>query len=426
MRVVNNFSEIKEMPIFINSVSTNPVALEIKAGNDELARVKNNLSSAERAIQDYKNALEEQKRKQLLMNTEVYRIERKLKALEKVASKSTVSGVLETLTAKKFDDFMRPMGLRFFSMHTSSSGEAITFTLVREAKPISYVITPPLVLRIIYSYNRDHSTYHLHSTKAMPLIYFNNINEYVHPHINSGSDTFKSICMGNYLDVLRASKVPSTFSNWQDHVLLLDQLLSTYNPDSPYIGISELASQMRSNGYHINDRDKTGNYVNVDSSSKFIMFAEGLEQMFAYNPENILTQGMFDRFQRQVHALDTKTLLTDLIAKLSMIYFSDEEETWEKVRNFYDEMPLDISGMDDPSDYECGEDGGGYIEEDQFETLKDQWIKAMTMEIPNRKSIAIPKMPKETYEYYFGEQEEEQPSETVTEAVETVVEEAKE
>ena len=320
---------------------------------------------------------------------------------------------------------MRPMGLRFFSMHTSSSGETIIFTFVREAKPISYVITPPLVLRIIYSYNRDHSTYHLNSARAMPLIYFNEINEYVHPHINDSSDTFKGICMGNYLDVLRASKVPSTFSNWQDHVLLLDQLLSTYNPDSPYIGISELAAQMRSNGYHINDRNKTGNYVNVDSSSKFIMFAEGLEQMVAYNPENILTQGMFDRFQRQVHALDTKTLLTDLIAKLSMIYFSDEEETWEKVRNFYDEMPIEISGMDDPSDYECGEDGG-YIEEDQFETLKDQWIKAMTMEIPNRKLIAIPKMPKETYEYYFGKQEEEQPSETVTEAVETVVEEAKE
>ena len=425
MRVVNNFSEIKEMPIFINSVSTNPVALEIKAGNDELTRVKSNLSSAERAIQDYKNALEEQKRKQLLLDTEVYRIERKLKALEKVASKSTVSGVLESLTAKKFDEFMRPMGLRFFSMHTSSSGETIIFTFVREAKPISYVITPPLVLRIIYSYNRDHSTYYLNHAKAMPLIYFDEINRYVHPHITSSSDTFKSICMGNYLDVLRASKVPSTFSNWQDHVLLLDQLLSTYNPDSPYIGISELAAQMRSNGYHINDRDKTGNYVNVDSSSKFIMFAEGLEQMVAYNPENILTQGMFDRFERQVHALDTKTLLTDLIAKLSMIYFSDEEETWEKVRNFYDEMPLEISGMDDPSDYECGEDGG-YIEEDQFETLKDQWIKAMTEEIPNRKSIDIPKMPKETYEYYFGKQEEEQPSDTVTEAVETVVEEAKE
>lgn len=425
MRVVNNFSEIKEMPIFINSVSTNPVALEIKAGNDELARVKSNLSSAERAIQDYKNALEEQKLKQLLLDTEVYRIERKLKALEKVSSKSTVSGVLESLTAKKFDDFMRPMGLRFFSMHTSSSGETIIFTFVREAKPISYVITPPLVLRIIYSYNRDHSTYYLNHAKAIPLIYFNNIKGHVHPHIISGSDTFKNICMGNYLDVLRASKVPSTFSNWQDHVLLLDQLLSTYNPDSPYIGISDLAAQMRSNGYHINDTDKTGNYVNVDSSSKFIMFAEGLEQMVAYNPENILTQEMFDRFQRQVHALDTKTLLTDLIAKLSMIYFSDEEETWEKVRNFYDEMPIDISGMDDPSDYECGEDGG-YIEEDQFETLKDQWIKAMTMEIPNRKSIAIPKMPKETYEYYFGKQEEEQPSETVTEAVETVVEEAKE
>lgn len=425
MIVVNNFSDIKEMPIFINSVSTNPVALEIKAGNDELARVKSNLSYAEREIQNYKNALEEQKRKQLLLDTEVYRIERKLKALEKVASKSTVSGVLESLTAKKFDEFMRPMGLRFFSMHTSSSGETIIFTLVREAKPISYVITPPLVLRIIYSYNRDHSTYYLNSAKAMPLIYFDEINRYVHPHINSSSEHFKNICMGNYLDVLRASKVPSTFSNWQDHVLLLDQLLSTYNPDSPYIGISELAAQMRSNGYHINDRDKTGNYVNVDFSSKFIMFAEGLEQMVAYNPENILTQGMFDRFQRQVHALDTKTLLTDLIAKLSMIYFSDEEETWEKVRDFYNEMPLEISGMDDPSDYECGEDGG-YIEEDQFETLKDQWIKAMTEEIPNRKSITIPKMPKETYEYYFGKQEEENPSDTATEAVETVVEEAKE
>lgn len=411
MRVVNNFSEIKDMSFFINSVVSNPVANEITSSKDALNKYKANLDSTERSITDYKRAMEDLKLKSMMYHSEMHRVERKLKALENVASKQSNDTVLKELTAKKFDDFLRPIGLRFFTVHSTSSGETIILTIVREAKPVSYVITPPLLLRI--SYSRDNSTYYLNGIRAMPLVHFNEPMGYVHPHINSSSDTFKGVCMGNYLDVLRSHKVPTQFSNWQDHCLLLDQLLSTYNPDSPYIGIQELASRMRRNGYTINDRDETRNSVSMDTSSKFILFAEGLEQNTVYNPENILTKGMFDRFEQQVHALDTKTLLTDLIAQLTMIYFTDEETSYEKLNEFICNLPIEISGMEELSDYSGAE--GEYIEEDQFETIKDSWIRALTEEIPKKKSIKINRMPKEKYEYYFGKDEIEKVEATPTE-----------
>lgn len=413
MRVVNNFSEIKDMSFFINSVVSNPVANEITSSKDALNKYKANLNSTERNIEDYKKAMEDLKLKSMMYHSEMHRLERKLKALENVASKQSNDTVLKELTAKKFDDFLRPLGLRFFTVHSTSSGETIILTLAREAKPVSYVITPPLLLRITYTYNRENGTYYLNGIRAMPLVHFNEPTGYVHPHINSSSDTFKGVCMGNYLDVLRTHKVPTQFSNWQDHCLLLDQLLSTYNPDSPYIGIQELASRMRRDGYTINDRDETGNSVTIDSASKFVLFAEGLEQNTVYNPENILTKGMFDRFEQQVHALDTKTLLTDLIAHLTMIYFTDEETSYEKLNEFISSMPIEVSGMEDLSDYSGAE--GEYIEEDQFETLKDAWIRALTEEIPKKKSIKINRMPKEKYEYYFGKDETEKVEATPTE-----------
>ena len=415
MAIIKNFSEIKDMQSFLSSVVTNPVATEVATTKATLTTVMNSMSSASRDIASYESGLLDQKRKMMLYTSEKARLDKKLKLLETVAKKSTNSEALEKLDATKFDAFLRPMGLRFFACHSMSGTDAVYLYVVREAKPISYVVTPPLMLRIRYGFDRDYNTYTLTEAKAMPLVHYRSQDYYVHPHINSSSDMFKSVCLGNYFDILTRNNIPSTFSNWQDHCLLLDQLLGTYNPDSPYIRIDELARSIKQYGYKINDRENTNNYIQIESNSRFIILADGLMQQTQYNPENILTNGMFDRFERQIQGLDTKQLVSDLIAELTMIYWSDETEAYDRMVTFYSAVNIELRGFDEVSDWSeyIEEDDQYHLDEDSFDSLKDKWLNSLRNALTETSTIEVPKMDRSVYVSYFGEEEATEPTTTV-------------
>ena len=411
MAIIKNFSQIKDMTAFLNSVASNPVATEIATTRASITTVQNNISSSSRDIASYESGLLDVKRRMMLYTTEKERLDKKLKILEKVAIKAMNTEALEKLDATKFDAFLRPMGLRFFSCHAVSGADAVYLYVVREAKPISYIVAPPLMLRIRYGFNRDYNTYTLTEARAMPLVHYHSQDYYVHPHINSSSDMFKSVCLGNYFDILTRNKVPSTFSNWQDHCLLLDQLLSTYNPDSPYIRIDELARSIKQYGYKINDRENTNNYIQIDSNCKFVILADGLEQRTQYNPENILTKGMFDRFEAQIHGLDSKQLVSDLLAELTTIYWSDDVESYDRMNTFYSSVNVQVKDFDEVSDWsEYDEDNDQhYLNEENFDSLKDKWLKSLRNALTETRSIEVPKMDRAVYASYFGEEETTEP-----------------
>lgn len=415
MKIVKDFSEIKDMPAFLNSVVSNPALKEISDTKSSLLKVTSNLTSTNRDINSYESALLDMKRKYSMFQTEELRLNKKIEILEKASRNISTDTALTNINAKKFDEFLRPMGLRFFACQ--AIGEAVYFYFTREAKKVSYILTPPLMLRIRYGFNRDYDTYNLSEVRAMPLVYFNNINNYVHPHINSGSDTFKPLCLGNYFDILNNHKVSISFANWQDHCLLVDQLLSTYNSGSPYIHVSDLAKILKEHGYKINDREYTSNYINIDSASKFVMLADGLTQMHHYNPENILTKGMFDRFEKLIHELDVKSLVSDLIASLTTIYWDDEVEAHNKMTSFYSSVGIEIDDFDEVSDWSgYDEDSDACtLDEDSFESLKSKWLECLNKALASGKSMRVPKMSREEYAKYFGEDEPEAKEETTDE-----------
>lgn len=408
MTTVTNFSEITHRP-FLDSISSNPYKAELDKVIGDLDTTRASIRNHQGIIDSYEADIVSQKRQKMNAIDLETRLENKKAMLEKLASKA-IGADLTKFNGADFDAKLKPLGMRFLAMDASQDYTYVY--VVREAKPVSYIVAPPMIVRLIYAMSGSHgNVYKLHKAEVGFLVHFGDYGGHSHPHVQSGGGFFRGVCLGNFFDILSNSRVPTTVSHWYDHVIMLDQLLSTYNPASPYINIVYLCSRITS-AIVVTDRDNLGSNATfslVTSGLKFRMFNPHIENTTTFRAESILTKAMFDSFMSQIKNINLKTLLDDYLAELmTKFHDGDNVEMYEwckKAEKRYAKAGIGLSQLEDYRQYD--EDGDYYyLDEEVFDELKNIWVEEFKKVIQESDlKVTIPEYSPELYAQYFGDPE---------------------
>lgn len=213
---------------------------KLVAHTGEISRIKSEIEAYKKSIDTYtKNIIE---REGLRKYSETL-IDRYVKS---ESINPDMVKLDETINEESFVNFFKAIGCRFVSLSFNDGSEAFIMYL-RPASMISKtIVIPPTIVTLTYGNNNN--LYTLNGATVTPCAYpcpvGINGDHYFHPHVRAaGSSRLKpEVCLGNLWDKILSANVALTISGYEDHAILINTLLSTYNPESPFYDLVELTT----------------------------------------------------------------------------------------------------------------------------------------------------------------------------------------
>jgi hypothetical protein len=226
----------------------------------------------------------------------------------------------------------RNIGHRFVALDLST--QYITLSYVRPARMLreTALPVPPLFIQMQYSFSGG--AYVFRSATASSAIKYTNTS-YIHPHTNGYGNA--GICLGNFLDVLRDANTSLEAHAFIDHVIMMDNLLATYNSDSPYVDVSSLCTaslqQHQLNGI---------SFTFETSSSRMYILNQGiLDYMYEHDTHTLRTYSTFTinemaSYYRFFDKALLNSVLSDMIdSDLFETDYDDGIKTLDNARSCY-------------------------------------------------------------------------------------------
>lgn len=341
-----------------------------------LSQEKSVLSSA---IEDYretkqdtlnlklklKNSLIEQNvSKQLVRKSEI-----KIKYLEKTVAESYNEFKCDFLNRESMAQFFQSIGLRFISLNIAQSGIEARLSYARPARMISTLPVQPMIVTMYYELKNGTLRF---KKPEITTVFSSSTN--MHPHISGDY-----VCMGNYFDIFEEKDYSVLLEGYQDQVILLENLLSTFNPDSPYARIDQIIMAI-ANGisyvpyeYQVVLRDHY-TFVNPKLST------EGAYNFYALD---LITEELCRDYYAMLGSMLIRDTVQDIIDSLPNDYRNSDaaSENFEHFQSYKNSLN-EIFGITLPAPErfaDHNEDDDYYsLEEGQFEDMIAEWIATLT------------------------------------------------
>lgn len=346
----------------------NPFKTELEKIKSERRSFDDNIRSMRSSILSYKQEVEKYERN-IRAYTEKERINKRNEARVQVAYDNAldVKASLNWLKPELMTGFFKSIGMTFISLKLSNSGNEAVLSFVRPASFINSLPVQPMVCSLSYRENNGV----LVVSYAYCYVGLQARNNH-HPHISGDS-----VCMGNYFDVLQNQGSDLMLESYQDHVIMLDSLLSTYNPDSPYLSIDQIITNLSSYGM-----SEYTTSVSVDSTSYVTVVNPKLnDARTSYKVKDIITRKAYEQYYESLKTLKTDDVLEDIEARVMMLQHNGGNDAYHALENLsssFDSLP-NSSDFDDHEDYAEYDDEHDeyYVSEDSFDSCKVSWLKAI-------------------------------------------------
>jgi hypothetical protein len=384
-------------------LSNNPYKQEISQSLNQLENIKANIEGYESNILEYRHKIEKAKIQKTVEQQREPKLKNKITQLEALASQ--VPAKLDMFNVDTATSFFKSNGLRFINLKICVGSDYSQLYYVKPAFKIESLAVPPLLICINYKNNNGLVSFY--SVDAQTAIHYGGSDHVIHPHISSGG----SVCLGNYVDVMNDNNISLDINNYMDHVLLVNNLLSTYNPDSPYQNIAYIINKMLSKN-HVTCGDKflgTLSSNNFNLSDKYYAGLADYQGSFAFNPKFIFSQEELRGF----YALtgDSTQVIKDYLQECIydhgyILTFNDDSS-----RDMYDEACDVVKEFENlgvkltnPDHYSILVNGDGYeydeendsesydaLEEDQFDNLMNRWVSQIRKYVTGEVELSPPK-----------------------------------
>lgn len=298
-----------------------------------------------------------------------------------VISKAFLEASLNTdsdyLNVESMSRFFEKLNCRFLRLEINSDGERAYLYFVRENSFINALPVPPLLICMEYRKTKGKLT--IKSVNTYAVI---GTNSYIHPHISSGGST-QSICLGNFIDVLNDNNYSCMLDGYQDQVLLLNNLLHTYNPDSPYRTIDSIIGDI-SKGIYLH----TDLQVFFDSSQ--YVFATEEAKIDSVHLHKLIGYDSCKTYIENCSSIKLRTIADDLLARIEMLEHDQSDS--EMYDEMYDEMlglynsfvklfPMinwsEVDSYSRESESDDGDEMYYDLDEDNFNDLKNEWAREL-------------------------------------------------
>ncbi len=220
-----------EMGASVRSIiETNPLAQLLTKEKATLSNVQQSYESVKHDTLELKRQVNNSLVEQNVYKQLVRKSELKVKHLEKTVAESSNDFKCDFLNREAMAQFFESIGLRFISLNITQSGSEAHLSYVRPPRLISTLPVQPMIVTMYYELKNGTLRF-----KRPDITTVLSSSTYMHPHISG-----ESVCMGNYFDVFDSDNYSVQLDGYQDQVILLENLLSTFNPDSPYARIDQI------------------------------------------------------------------------------------------------------------------------------------------------------------------------------------------
>lgn len=343
---------------------------------------ESNIANHKSSIASYKRDLHNQLLGLNIEEQKYKKLEREIKVAQKILEQSTNEFNCDFLNVEVMEKFFKSCGLKFINLSIKQSGSEATMQWIRPSKLIGALPTPPMIIEFYYSMKKGVLT--LNETRSFCPV--SSSSGYTHPHINGSN-----ICMGNYYEVLHSTGGSVLLEGYQDQVLLMDQMLSTYNPDSPFRGIDEIMSSMiRGMSIH------KSNTIGIDNYSTFTFKHSELSTSSSeYKVVDLLTRELFEEWYVELSKVSPSGIVDDLLARLSTLEsenFTDDYDYLTRLESEIESMlpNLALSCVSDYSAYSDDDDEGIY--EDDFYSVIEVWKKELVKYLTSEDCKNVPSL----------------------------------
>lgn len=384
----------KELPMSVLSrIEENPFAREHRTLSQAVTSYKNDVDYYNNEVKTYRQKIENLKANALYSATKKRQSERNLKIITEAMEAHTSSNDLSFLD--NISELVNNTGNKFVALNfldADTSSPKIILKYIRPPRLIEKIPQQPYLVQITYI-SKD-GTISFYSAKCLHA-FAESASAYVHPHLSSDG----AVCLGNYLDILAQNNITATLQSAQDHIVLLDQLLSTYNPDSPYRDIFTLTRDLSKGFFFKNNNSDMSTYIDygrtiVDESIK-ARIDDG--EFDTDNTTIPITQIIgVDLYNQWVQMLENsniplKDMALDRVVELRN-YASNPEDSnsnYEFAQSQYDALRRDFPEVkfvyygdyvvssyneeDDVTDYD--------LYEEEYETLFENWAETLEVAI---------------------------------------------
>ena len=347
--------------------------------SDAIEEVNSRKTKSDRLVSKLEELEREKNRTKLSILTEKQLLKKANDTLEAV--KKVVADLPKPDTSifstDKLEKFFEGIGLVFVALQIKGNGLEAELKFIRPSKMVSSLPVPPMLIKMYYCRNNSSALSFYNVTVSSNISVENG---YYHPHISS-----VDICLGNYVDVLDAHDVSMGLSSYQDHVLLLDQLLSTYNPDSPYREIGEIIR-----GIHDGIAFRNGPTTELNNHNTYLFRNSKLGRGDTFKIADLITMKLYQDYFDNLNKIKVIDVLDDVLGYLTIQkgMYDDFIESREFLNELYDRYASffgDQLGLVNPEDYaETGEnaDMDDYYDDlgltsCSYKEVLSKWIKAI-------------------------------------------------
>lgn len=289
-------------------LNNNPFVGQINTAKNNLSNYSRNMEQYKLSIIDLNNRLVNQKTYLNVENQKITLKEKEIKALEKAMEQTALEFDCKFLKLDVMEAFFKALGLKLIHLTIDSNAQWATISYVRPSKMIESLPVQPLIIDMYFTIKN--SVLSFEKARAWQSIKPHGSSTYVHPHINSGDPA--SICLGNFVDVLNDTNCSMTLEGYQDQVLLLENLLSTYNPDSPYATIDVILDNLSQCSF----RAFSETVYEIPNYSTFTFKNSKLGSTLKYNPIHLIGEELYRDWYLLMGQIKLGTLIEDTITRL--------------------------------------------------------------------------------------------------------------
>ena len=249
--------------------------LNIKDGEKRVTEVNNKLSALKLALNIREAELSG-------MSSSLAILQEIEASLAEALKNEQLSGLI-TLNANDIANVFKMCGNDFLFMLAKDQSVEVYF--YKPTSTCGEAVIPPVIYNARYSFSSGKVRFS--GVTAYPTLSTrrdsngSGYDSKFHPHISSlngdeysyqssGRKAFYgNVCTGNFIDVLSTHKTGDDINELEDHMILLNTLLNTYSPASPYIRPDQINKLYNSNGIvnHIGQNI----YLPSTDKSKYIL-----------------------------------------------------------------------------------------------------------------------------------------------------------
>lgn len=352
-----------------NSLEPNVLETTLKETRNEVSRADSAANNYLRYVEDARNSIQINLIKANVMKQRKLKLEAEVKHLEKALENHCSTSNFEYLNRDSMVMFFEQMGLRFIAFRIEESGDSAELFYMRPAKMIGNLPYMPVIISLYYRRNNGSLVF------KSPIMYtpFTTANP-LHPHIVDSK-----VCMGNYFDIVERNGYSLLPDGYQEQVALLENLLGTFNPDSPYRRIEQIIADMATNQVQLrfNDIQVNGEHYHTIHNPAVV----DIDRNY-YTNFQLLPKSWMQLYYAQLDGITKSDVAQDVIDLLPMDYRSDdsEHENYDHYVNYRKTLNVMFGISLDTVDYysEFNEENDrDELSEGNYEDMIQSWIDTL-------------------------------------------------